>query len=383
MNSTFLNRRYQNPPQDILSDVCELANGRDDIINLAIGDPNFTTPTPIIDETMRKAKQGLTHYTATQGMIQFRQAIVNYYQQKYEMTITPDNVMVSVGVEHGLYILLQAILNPGDEVIIIEPFFSPYADQIEMAGGKVVKIASKPENGFTVDPQQIAAKISARTKAIIMNYPNNPTGALLSISQMKAIAQLAKDNNILIISDEIYADYTMPDKAFIPFAKLSPENTVTLNGMSKSFAMTGWRIGYLIGPGWLIKAVNLVNNAITFSAPTLSQVGATYAITHHDELVPPIVKTIQERLIYLEAAINNQTPFHVNPIGGGIYAFMDIRKSGLASYEFSTQLLKEQGILVVPGIAFGQAGDGFVRIAATQPLKQLKVAVNRLRNFKG
>lgn len=381
MDSSMLSKAYQKPAANILADVCALAAKMDNVIDLSVGDPNFTTPEPIIEAAFAKAKAGMTHYTAAAGLPELRQAICTFYQDKYQLSFTPDQVLITVGAEHALFIALEALLDPGDEVIVPEPCFSPYLEQVKMAGGTPVVVDGQPDQGFKIDAQEIAKKVTPQTKAIIINTPNNPSGNVMTAEETQALAKLAVENDLLIFSDEIYSDYLMPGKTFTPIAKYAPDNTVIVSGMSKSFAMTGWRIGYLVGPDWLIAAANTVNDSVTFAAPTISQEAALYGLQHHDELVAPIVKTFQERLDYLQTELPQISWLSVNPVEGSIYVFADIRATGLNSVDFADQLLKKAGILVVPGLAFGECGEGFVRIAATQPLDKLKEAVAKMKNL--
>lgn len=381
MDSSILSKTYQQPQANILADVCALAAKMDNVIDLSVGDPNFTTPQPIIEAAFEKAKQGMTHYTAAEGLPELRQAICDFYHSKYQLQFTPSQVLITVGAEHALFIALEALLDPGDEVIVPEPCFSPYLEQVKMAGGTPVVVDGKAADGFKIDAAEIAKKITPKTKAIIINTPNNPSGNVMTVEGEQALAKLAIDHDLLIFSDEIYADYVMPEKHFTPIAQFAPENTVIVSGMSKSFAMTGWRIGYLVGPDWLIRAANDVNDAVTFTAPTMSQEAALYGLQHHDELVAPIVQAFQKRLDYLQEELPKISWLDVSPVEGSIYVFADIRATGLGSVDFADQLLKKAGVLVVPGLAFGKCGEGFVRIAATQPLDKLEEAVEKMKKL--
>ena len=381
MDSSILSKAYQKPSANILADVCAMAAKMDNVIDLSVGDPNFTTPQPIIEAAFEKTKAGITHYTTAEGLPELRQAICDFYQDKYQLKFNLDQVLVTVGAEHALFVALEALLDPGDEVIIPQPSFSPYIDQVKLANGIPVTVDGKAADGYKIEAAEIAKKITPKTKAIIINTPNNPTGNVMTAAEEQALADLAVKNDLLIFSDEIYSDYVMPGKTFTPLAKFAPDNTVTISGMSKSFAMTGWRIGYLIGPDWLVAAANDVNDAVTFTAPTMSQEGALYGLQHHDELVAPIVEAFQKRLTYLQTELPKIDWLDVSPVEGSIYVFADIRATGLNSVDFADQLLKKAGILVVPGLAFGKSGEGFVRIAATQPLAALKEAVAKMQKL--
>ena len=381
MDKSILNKQVQQPNQNILANVCAMAASMDDVINLSVGDPNFKTPQPIIDFAFKKTSAGMTHYTAANGLPELRQALCDYYQQQYSLVYNSDQVLITVGAQHGMFLALETILDPGDEVIIPQPSYSPYVNQVKLAGGKAVIVNCQATNNFSINTDDIAAKITDRTKAIIINTPNNPTGHLMTESEMKGLAQLAIQHNLLILSDEIYSDYVMPGKHFMTMAKYAPNNVVINSGMSKCFAMTGWRLGYLIGPDWLIDAANEINDAICYVAPTMSQEAAFYGLQHHDEMTNPIVNAFCKRLAYLKDSLDHIDWLTAMPVDGSIYLFVDMRKTGLNSVDFANYLLQKAGILVVPGLAFGPAGEGFIRIAATQPLATIQKAVQKLNTL--
>lgn len=381
LDSSFLTNRYQNPEPNILADIGTLAATTDGAIDLSIGDPDFTTPQEIIAASFAKTKQGMTHYTEANGLPELREAIQTYYADKFDLHFEIPQIRVTVGASHALYLALAVLLNPGDEVIVPQPSFSPYPEEVKAAGGTPVILSTKPEDGFAVLASDIEKMITDKTKAVIINSPNNPTGNVLTAQQQKEIAAVAIKHHIFILADEVYSDYILPGSDFIPFATFAPDNTVTLGSMSKSFAMTGWRIGYLIGPDYLVNAAKLVNEGITYSAPTPSQNAALYAIQHADEFVPKFAQEFKDRLELIQKEVDQISWLSVSPIQGGIYAFVDIRKTGLDSVEFAKQLLEKAKIIVVPGLAFGEAGEGFERIAATQSLDELKEAFSRIKNL--
>lgn len=382
MDRTFLNPAYQAPAPNLLAEVCEKAATMENVIDLSIGDPDLPTPAAITEAAFKAVAAGDTHYTAAMGKPALRQAIADFYTTCFARPTTADQVMVTVGTEHALFLALQAVIAPGDEAIILEPCFSPYFDQVKLAGGVAVDVPADPARGFAFDLAAVEAAITAKTKVLIVNSPNNPTGYAMTAEEAQGLAKLAQEHDFLIFSDEIYADYLEPGVEFATPATYAPAHTVVFSGFSKNMAMTGWRIGYLTGPKWLVDAAGYVNDAVTFSAPTPSQDAALYALAHYDEMKAPVVSEFQARLTYLNHALAEVPWLKVTPAKGSIYLFPDITATGLDSVAFADKLLEEAGILVVPGVAFGPAGEGFVRIAATQKQAVLEEAVARMKQLQ-
>lgn len=382
MDQTFLNQAYQNPAPNLLADVCEKAATMDSVIDLSIGDPDLPTPVAITEAAFKAVKAGDSHYTAAMGKPELRVAIAAFYTQRFNRPTQADQVMVTVGAEHALFLVLQALLNPGEEVIVLEPSFSPYVAQVKLAQGVPVEVATDATKGFALDITALKQAVTPKTKAIVINSPNNPTGNVLTVAEAKALAEVAIENNLMILSDEIYADYVEPGVEFVSLATYAPANTVIVSGFSKNFAMTGWRIGYVVGPDWLVEAVGRVNDSVTFSAPTPSQDAALFALAHYDELTKPVVNEFKNRLAYLNQALAKVSWLKLTPSMGSIYLFPSIQATGMDSLSFADKLLNEAGILVVPGVAFGQSGEGFVRIAATQKQAVLEEAVKRMKKLE-
>jgi len=384
MDNSNLNQRYQHPEPNILAEISTLAATTKDTIDLSIGDPDFTTPKAIIDYAYEKALAGQTHYTEASGLPELRETIKAYYHDHYQLDFKIPQIRVTVGASHALYITLAAILTPeaGDEVIIAQPCFSPYEDEVVATGGVPVILSTKPENKFAVQTAEVAALITPKTKAILLNSPNNPTVNVMSDETAQQIAELAIQNDIFILPDEVYGDFLMPGQHFTPLAKFAPENTITFGSMSKSFAMTGWRIGYLIAPEYVADVTRLVNEGITYSAPILSQEAAIYALQHAEKFAPIFAEKFRTRLEFIEKVVQTIDWMEIIPIQGGIYAFADIRKTGLNSVDFAAVLLKKTGIIVIPGLAFGHSGEGFIRIAATQPLAVIKKAFAKIKTLQ-
>lgn len=373
-------KKFQAPEQNLLMEIATLANATPNLIDLSLGDPDITTDEAIINASMRDAKAGHTHYTASDGSQDFLQAVVDFYQRHYNLTFQLDQVRGTVGALHGMYLTMQALLNPGDEVIIHEPYFSPYKDQILLAGGQPVIVPTYEKDDFQLDLTLLAQAITEKTKAIIINSPNNPTGAVFSDSTLKGIAALAQEHNLVILADEVYEAFCY-EQSYTPMATFAPEHTITFSSFSKTFAMTGWRIGYMIAPAHVNLVLKQINESVTYSAPTLSQQAGIYALTHYQTFAEKTKALFAERLAYIEKRIATIPFLNLGPVKGSIYAFVNIEKSGLTSVPFTEKLVKETQVLVIPGEAFGESGKHYVRIAATQDLQQLKAAFDRIEQL--
>lgn len=380
MDKSYINTFYQKPADNLLMEFAQMASNTPNLLNLSIGDPNLTTPTPIIEAAFKDVKAGHTHYTASDGDAVFLNSVINHYKNQYDLVVEMDQVRATVGALQGMFLTLQVILNEGDEVIIHEPFFSPYETQVIEAGGTPVIIPTFEKDNFEIDIAILEKAITKKTKAIIINSPNNPTGAIFSKETLEKIADLAIKNNLFILSDEVYEAFTFYED-FIPMAKLAPKNTITFSSFSKAFAMTGWRLGYMIAPSYINDACRLLNEDVTYSAPTPSQRAGIFALDNYNDLVPEIVDIFQERLEFIEEQVKQIPYMSLHPVKGSIYAFINIEKSGLDSVTFAKELLKQQQILVIPGKAFGQTGDNYIRLAATQEIDTLAEAFSRLKNM--
>ncbi|MGF2941133.1 pyridoxal phosphate-dependent aminotransferase [Enterococcus xiangfangensis] len=380
MDNSKIARRFQQPAENLLMKIAILAKEQEEIIDLSIGDPDLITNPAIIEAAYADVKKGATNYTAPAGSKEFLQAVVDFYQKKYGLTFQLDQVHATVGALHAMYLVMQVLLDPGDEVIIHEPYFSPYREQVVLSGGTPVIVPTYEENGFQLDVEDLKKAITERTKAIVINSPNNPTGTVFTEATLKQIAEVAIENDLFIISDEIYEDFAFTEK-FVPMARLAPENTITISGLSKGFAMTGWRLGYLIAPAYIKQIAGMINESITYSAPTASQRAGIYALGHYEELVLPTVAIFKERLEYIEKRVADIPYLSLRPVAGSMYAFINISKSGLDSVTFVEQVLEQSGVLFVPGKAFGATGDNYIRLVATQPLELLAEAFDRLEKL--
>ncbi|WP_301389361.1 pyridoxal phosphate-dependent aminotransferase [Enterococcus entomosocium] len=378
MNRPLIAERFLQPEENLLMEITTLAKKTPNLIDLSIGDPDLITDATIIEAAFADVKAGHTKYTASDGSADFIQTVVDFYQKQYQLTFSPSQVRGTVGALHGMYLALAAIIDPGDEVIIHEPYFSPYKQQVELVGGVPVFIPTFEKDGFQIDVEVLKSAITEKTRAIIINSPNNPTGAVFSPETFEKIAAVAIDHDLLVLSDEVYEAFCFDD-TFVPMAAFAPENTITFSSFSKAFAMTGWRIGYMIAPESINLTAKLINEAIAYSAPTPSQRAGIYALNHYDTLVPQVVAVFKERLTYIEQRVAEIPFLSLSPVKGSMYAFINIEQTGLDSVSFVEKLLKETSVLMIPGKAFGETtGDGYVRLAATQSLNLLKEAFDRI-----
>jgi aspartate/methionine/tyrosine aminotransferase len=335
----------------------------------------MVTATPILTAAKDSLTAGNTHYSASDGDIEYLQAIVDFYQEKFDLSYKKENVRATVGAGHATFLAFGAIINPEDEVIIFEPYFSPYKTQVEANGGRAIIVTCEAKNGFQPTKEAITAAISDKTKAILVNTPNNPTGAVYDQELLQTLANLAKEHDFYLIADEVYWPFVYGDHEFTPLEKLAPNHTLVTGSLSKVFAMTGFRIGYLAGPANVIAAAGLLNEGITFSAPSISQTAGTYALNHIDDFTPALKEEFGNRLNYVAAALNKLPWLKILPVAGSIYLFADISASGMDDVTFSNYLLEQVGVLVIPGRAFGDAGRGYIRIAVTQDMTTLEAAV--------
>ncbi|MCL4823278.1 MAG: pyridoxal phosphate-dependent aminotransferase, partial [Anaerolineales bacterium] len=341
----------------------DIAATMKDVISLGIGEPDFTTPKPILEAGIRSLQRGETHYTSNAGRLELRQAIADNLFRLYGVKYDPVNeIIATVGVSEALYLAMTAILDPGDEVIIPTPCFVSYQAEVILAGGVPVEIPARMEDDFQVDPERIRAAITPRTKAIFVGYPSNPSGAVASRERLTEIADIAERNDLVFVSDEIY-DRLVYDFQHVCVPTLGESikrRTILLGGLSKDYAMTGWRIGYAAGPADLIKGLVRVHQYTIMSAPTIAQDAAIEALTNGEPYVQEMLAEYNRRRRLLVDGLNRLGLQTFEP-RGAFYAFPKIAASGLDDEAFAEKLLKEEHVAVVPGNAFGPGGEGFVR----------------------
>lgn len=352
-----------------------------DVISLGVGEPDFDTPWHIRDEGIYSLECGRTFYTSNAGLKELRQEICRYVKRKYHADYALDEVLVTVGGSEAIDLAMRTLLNPGDEVLIPQPCFVSYLPCAVMADGVPVTISLKAENQFRLTPEELKAAITDKTKLLVLPFPNNPTGAVMSRADLEAIAELAIRHDIYVLSDEIYAELTYEGEhvsiASLPGMK---ERTILMNGFSKAFAMTGWRLGYACGPKEIIAQMTKVHQFAIMCAPTNSQYAAVEALKNGDSDVEEMRRAYNGRRRFLLHAFEEMGLPCFEPTGA-FYAFPCIKEFGMTSEEFATRLLKEERVAVVPGSAFGDCGEGFLRISYAYSLEDLKKALERLRHF--
>lgn len=353
-----------------------------DAISLGVGEPDFDTPWHIRDEGIYALEKGKTFYTSNSGLIELREEICKYQKRHHGICYNPlTEVIVTVGGSEAIDIGLRAMVNQGDEVIIPQPCYVSYEPCALLAGAKPVIIDLKQENEFRLTPEELENSITDKTKVLILAYPNNPTGAIMEREDLEKIAQIVKKHDIYVISDEIYSALTYKGK-HVSIASLDgmQERTVLINGFSKSYAMTGWRLGYACGPEEIIKQMTKIHQFAIMCAPTTSQYAAVEALKHGDDDVKAMSEAYNQRRRFLLNAFKEMNLECFEPYGA-FYVFPCIKEFGMTSVEFATRFLEEENVAAVPGDAFGASGEGFLRISYAYSLDNLKIAMERLKNF--
>ncbi|MCH4890810.1 aminotransferase class I/II-fold pyridoxal phosphate-dependent enzyme [Acidaminobacter sp. JC074] len=383
MKHKYISKKYWKDMSTPMGAVDELAKMYDDVINLSLGDPDMTTPGPIIDYAFEQAHLGHTKYTDFRGDPELRLAIADDYKESFGVSIDDKEIMVTASACLGMYLSLEAILDPGDEVLIHAPYFTPYPQQIQLAGGVPVEVATYEENDFQLVLEDLEAAVTERTKAMIINSPNNPSGTVFNIDTLKVISEIARKYDLLIISDEIYGAYTFKDKfvSLIEFEEIR-DRLIILNSFSKDYTMTGWRVGNIIGPDYIVETCQMINENVVFTAPSISQRAAIYALKHKRELQPEMVSLYKSRVLKAYDLIQNIPWMSVLEPKGTFYLFINIKKTGKTSEEVSKIILEEAKVLTIPGNAFGKCGEGYVRIACTVDENTLEKAFKRISQIK-
>ena len=360
----------------------DLAADMPHCISLGVGEPDFKTPWSVRDAGIRSLELGRTKYTANAGLKDLRREICTYLQRRFELHYQEENVLVTVGGSEAIDLAIRALVQPGDEVIIPEPCFVCYEPITQLTGGVPVHIATRAEDQFRLTADQLRAAITPKTKLLIFPYPNNPTGAVMSAAEVEEIAAVLRETNVLVLSDEIYSELTYGLDRHVSIASLPgmAERTIVVNGFSKSYAMTGWRLGYAVGPAPLIKVMTKIHQSCIMSAPTTSQYAAITALRQCDDQIEMMRDEYNRRRRYVVKALNEMGLTCFEP-RGAFYVFPSIQISGLTSSEFCEQLLREKEVAIIPGSAFGASGEGYARISYAYSVDHLQTAMKRIREF--
>lgn len=361
----------------------DIAAKMEDVISLGVGEPDFVTPWSIRESCVYGLEQGYTSYTANRGLLELREEIARHYDSVYDVQYdAATDILVTVGVSEALDLAMRALLSPGDEVLIPEPCYVSYQACTILAGGVPVAVPAKLENEFRITPEELEAHVTPKTKVLLIGYPNNPTGAIMTRKDLLAIAAFAEEHDLLVISDEIYGDLTYGGEEHVCFSALPgmQERTLLLNGFSKAYAMTGWRIGYVLGAPDLIAAMTKIHQYTMLCAPITAQLAAIEALRHGEKYMKKMVAEYdrRRRLIYegfTKMGLNCFEP------KGAFYIFPDISTTGFTSEEFAEKLLESEHVALVPGNAFGACGEGHVRCSYATSIDKISEALARIENF--
>lgn len=382
IKTKYLSKAVQEIQPSGIRKFFDLAATMEGVISLGVGEPDFVTSWSAREAAISSLEQGYTSYTANAGLLELREEISKYMKKSFGVQYDPNNeIIVTIGASQALDIALRALVNPGEEVIVVEPNFVAYSPLVTLTGGVPVPISTKKENDFKLTAEELEAAITPKTKAILLCSPNNPTGTQLTRSDLEALAKVIKKHDLIVLSDEIYAELAYDDE-FASFASIPEmhDRTVVLNGFSKAFAMTGWRLGFLCAPKELAEAMLKIHQYAIMCASSMAQYAALDALKNGMDDVEDMRRSYRARRNYIVKSFNDLgLDCHVP--GGAFYAFPSIRSTGLSSEEFAERLLLEEKVAVVPGNVFGECGEGHVRASYASSIEQLQEAVKRIRSF--
>ncbi len=360
----------------------DLAAGMEGVISLGVGEPDFVTSWSVREAAILSLEQGNTSYTANAGLPELRKEISSYMEQQFHVEYSPDSeIIVTVGASQAIDIAMRAILDPGDEVIVIEPCFVSYIPMVQLAGGIPIQVQTLKENDFKILPSQIEEVISKKTKAIMLCSPNNPTGSMLNKKELEELAAMVEKHDLLVIADEIYAELVYDEEyTSLPSIPGMRERTILISGFSKGFAMTGWRLGFVCAPVEISSAMLKIHQYAIMCAPTMAQYAALEALRNGRSDVDDMVKSYRRRRNFIVQSFN-EIGLTCHMPGGAFYAFPSIESTGLSSQEFAEQLLLQEGVAVVPGDVFGESGNGHIRCSYATSLDQIQEAIKRMKRF--
>ncbi|WP_135604055.1 aminotransferase class I/II-fold pyridoxal phosphate-dependent enzyme [Methanococcoides sp. NM1] len=380
--SRFVSNSMQKVPPSGIRKFFDMASDSEDVISLGVGEPDYVTPWHIREACIHSIEHGETSYTSNYGLMELREEISRTYTKRHNVYYDPTNeILVTTGVSEALDLAIRAIVNPGDEIIVVQPSYVAYVPSIIFAGGVPVTIGAKGENDFRITAEEIEAAITNKTKAVIINYPNNPTGATMDRDELEAIADVIVEHDIMMISDDVYERLTYEGKHTC-FSALEGmrDRTIMLNGFSKAYAMTGFRMAYAMAAPEIINSMMLIHQYSMLCAPITAQVGAIEALRNGEEEVEKMVREYDRRRKLIVGGLNDIGLDCFNP-GGAFYAFPSIKSTGLTSDEFAERLLNEQNVVTIPGDIFGETGAGFLRCAYAASREDIKEALDRIGTF--
>jgi len=383
---SYVARQVENMKPSGIRKFFDIVSEMEDAISLGVGEPDFDTPWHIRDEGIYSLEKGRTFYTSNSGLMELRKEICNYLKRRFDVIYEPaKEVLVTVGGSEAIDVGLRAVINPGEgeEVLIPQPSYVSYEPCAVLAGAKPVIIQLCNENQFRLTKQELLDAVTDKTKVLILPFPNNPTGAVLTEQDLRDIAEVCIERDILVMSDEIYAELTY-DRDHVSIASIPgmKERTILINGFSKSYAMTGWRLGYACGPKEIISQMMKIHQYAIMCAPTTSQYAAVEALKNGDDDVVRMREAYNQRRRFLLNAFKEMDLPCFEPFGA-FYVFPCIKKYGMTSEEFATEFLKQEKVAVVPGTAFGDSGEGFIRISYAYSIENLKIAIAKLKDFVG
>ncbi len=381
-NDPRLSQRTQALPASGIRRFFDIMATMEDVISLGVGEPDFVTPWPIRDAAIRSIEDGHTHYTSNAGILALREQLALHLHRLYGLQYEPQSeILITSGVSEGLDIVMRALIDPGDEVILPDPAYVAYRPTIQLAGGVPVGLVTTADNAFALDPAAVEAAVTPQTKAILLGFPANPTGAVLSLDALSAIARIAIHHDLIVISDEIY-DRLVYGVVHTPIAAIDGmrERTVTLGGFSKDYAMTGWRVGYVLAASALLEGIMKIHQYVLMSAPTPSQYAALEALVSGEEHLVSMRDEYDRRRRLMYQGLNQIGLACTEPLGA-FYAFPSIASTGLDDEAFAEQLLVQEQVAVIPGSAFGDGGRGYVRACYATSYADIERALDRIRRF--
>lgn len=378
----YVSSRYQDITPSAFGGAREGGKEWEDLVSFAIGDPDIRTHELIIQGAMEDSMAGMTNYTDPRGMLDLREEIGKFYEEEYAVSVDPGEIIVTTSACEAFVLVMEAVLDDGDEVIIPSPFFGVYEDQVKLCRGVPVYVPTTWEENFELSPEKLEAAITDKTKLMVLNTPNNPTGACLSREKMKALYDIAKKHDLLILADDIYTIYSFGEE-FVPMLTMEEgrNRVITVNSFSKDFVMTGWRIGNVIARKEIIDVMNQINQAVIFSAPTVSQRAAYHALKHRKEIQPALTKEFRDRMYYAYERLKKLKNVKIREPRGTFYLFPNVEDTGLTSGEVAQRLLEEAHVVVLDGKNFGPGGEGHIRLAVTLSIDKMKDAFDRLEKM--